>query len=63
MLLYNALTSYYITQSPDAYLETTLSVRIGLFMLALGPLTLTIISVVIDKNYIIKFYISPIMMG
>jgi diguanylate cyclase (GGDEF)-like protein len=44
MLLYNALTSYYITQSPDAYLETTLSVRIGLFMLALGPLTLTIIS-------------------
>lgn len=44
MLLYNALTSYYITQSPNAYLETTLSVRIGLFMLALGPLTLTIIS-------------------
>lgn len=51
MLLYNALTSYYITQSPNAYLATTLSVRIGLFMLALAPLTLAIISFNRQKLY------------
>ena len=51
MLLYNSLTAYYITQSPDAYLATTISVRIGLMMLALGPLTLTIISLNRQKLY------------
>ena len=51
MLLYNSLTAYYIQQSPDAYLGTTLSVRIGLFMLALGPLTLAIISLNRQKLY------------
>ncbi|KEC83756.1 MULTISPECIES: GGDEF domain-containing protein [Acinetobacter] len=51
MLLYNALTAYYIAQSPDAYLGTTLSVRIGLMMLALGPLTLAIISLNRQKLY------------
>ncbi|RZG48746.1 GGDEF domain-containing protein [Acinetobacter wuhouensis] len=51
MLLYNALTSYYIEQSPNAYLATTLSVRIGLFMLALAPLTLAIISLNRQKLY------------
>lgn len=51
MVLYNALTAYYIAQSPDAYLGTTLSVRIGLFMLALAPLTLTIISLNRQKLY------------
>ena len=51
MLLYNSLTSYYIAQSPDAYLATAISVRIGLFMLALGPLTLTIISLNRQKLY------------
>ncbi len=51
MLLYNALTSYYIEQSPNAYLATTLSVRIGLFMLALAPLTLAIISFNRQKLY------------
>ena len=51
MLLYNSLTSYYIAQSPDAYLATTISVRIGLLMLALGPLTLTIISLNRQKLY------------
>lgn len=51
MLLYNSLTAYYITQSPDAFLATSISVRIGLFMLALGPLTLTIISLNRQKLY------------
>ena len=51
MVLYNALTAYYIAQSPNAYLATTLSVRIGLFMLALAPLTLSIISLNRQKLY------------
>lgn len=51
MLLYNSLTSYYIAESPDAYLATTISVRIGLLMLALGPLTLAIISLNRQKLY------------
>ena len=51
MLLYNSLSAYYIAQSPDAYLATTLSVRIGLLMLALGPLTLSIISLNRQKLY------------
>ena len=51
MFLYNSLTAYYIAQSPDAYLVTTLSVRIGLLMLALGPLTLAIISLNRQKLY------------
>jgi hypothetical protein len=40
-----------LAQSPDAYLGTTLSVRIGLMMLALGPLTLVIISLNRQKLY------------
>ena len=51
MTLYNSLTAYYITESPDAYLVTTISVRIGLLMLALGPLTLAIISLNRQKLY------------
>ena len=51
MMLYNSLTEYYIAQSPNAYLATTISVRIGLMMLALGPLTLTIISLNRQKLY------------
>ncbi|WP_111859173.1 GGDEF domain-containing protein [Acinetobacter sp. CFCC 10889] len=51
MMLYNSLTAYYIAQSPDAYLITTISVRIGLMMLALGPLTLAIISLNRQKLY------------
>ncbi|MEG0343105.1 MAG: diguanylate cyclase [Acinetobacter sp.] len=51
MMMYNSLTAYYIAQSPDAYLATTISVRIGLFMLALTPLTLTIISMNRQKLY------------
>lgn len=44
MFMYNSISTYYLAESPDAYFATTLSVRIGLFMLALGPLTLSIIS-------------------
>ena len=51
MMLYNSLTEYYIEQSPNAYLITTISVRIGLMMLALGPLTLAIISLNRQKLY------------
>lgn len=51
MFMYNSLTGYYIAQSPDAYLATTLSVRIGLFMLVMGPLTLAIISQNRQKLY------------
>ncbi len=51
MFLYNILSSYYLAESPHAYISTTLSVRIGLVMLALGPLTLSIISLNRQKLY------------
>lgn len=51
MSLYNILSIYYLTESSDAYISTTLSVRIGLVMLALGPLTLSIISLNRQKLY------------
>lgn len=51
MFLYNILSTYYLAESPDAYISTTLSVRIGLVMLALGPLTLSIISLNRQKLY------------
>lgn len=51
MFLYNSLSAYYLTESPEAFISTTLSVRIGLFMLALGPLTLSIISLNRQKLY------------
>lgn len=51
MLLYNSLSAYYLAESPDAYISTALSIRIGLFMLALGPLTLSIISLNRQKLY------------
>ena len=51
MFMYNSISVYYLAESPDAYISTTLSVRIGLFMLALGPLTLAIISLNRQKLY------------
>lgn len=51
MFLYNILSTYYLAESPNAYISTTLSVRIGLVMLALGPLTLSIISLNRQKLY------------
>lgn len=51
MFLYNILSTYYLAESQDAYISTTLSVRIGLVMLALGPLTLSIISLNRQKLY------------
>lgn len=51
MVLYQSLTSFYLAQSPEAYLTTTVSVRIGLCMLALGPLTLSIINMNRQKLY------------
>lgn len=51
MFLYNSISGYYLTVSPDAYIATALSIRIGLFMLALGPLTLSIISLNRQKLY------------
>ncbi|QIO05963.1 GGDEF domain-containing protein [Acinetobacter shaoyimingii] len=51
MFLYNSISGYYLTESPDAYISTAISIRIGLFMLALGPLTLSIISLNRHKLY------------
>lgn len=51
MFMYNSISAYYLAESPNAYISTTLSVRIGLFMLALGPLTLAIISLNRQKLY------------
>lgn len=51
MFLYNSISSYYLAESPDAYIATALSIRIGLFMLAIGPLTLSIISLNRQKLY------------
>lgn len=51
MLLNNTLNEFYIDQSSDAFLSTTISIRIGLFMLALGPLTLAINSLNRQKLY------------
>ncbi|SPL72316.1 Response regulator PleD [Acinetobacter stercoris] len=49
--LYTSLSAFYIAESSDAYLATAISIRIGLFMLALGPLTLSIISLNRQKLY------------
>lgn len=51
MFLYNSISTYYLADSPDAYIATALSIRIGLFMLAIGPLTLSIISLNRQKLY------------
>lgn len=51
MLLNNTLNEFYIHQSPNAFLATSISIRMGLFMLALAPLTLAIISLNRQKLY------------
>lgn len=51
MSLYHILSTFYLAESPNAYIATTLSIRIGLVMLALGPLTLAIISLNRQKLY------------
>lgn len=51
MLLNNTLSEFYIHQSSNAFLATSISIRMGLFMLALGPLTLAIISLNRQKLY------------
>lgn len=44
LVTYHSLNQFYLSESPDAYLSTTISVRIGLCMLSLAPLILCIIS-------------------
>lgn len=41
---YHSLNQFYLSESSDAYLSTSISVRIGLCMLSLAPLILCIIS-------------------
>lgn len=41
---YHSLNQFYLSESSSAYLSTSISVRIGLFMLSLAPLILCIIS-------------------
>ena len=49
--LYTSLSTFYASESSTAYLSTAISIRIGLVMLALGPLTLSIISMNRQKLY------------
>ena len=58
MFMCNTISAYYLAESPDAYFATTLSVRIGLFMLALGPLTLSLISLNRQKLYHQLLYLA-----
>ncbi|NHC04077.1 diguanylate cyclase [Acinetobacter sp. 187] len=51
MFMHHTISNYYLAESPDAFILTALSIRIGLFMLALGPLTLSIISLNRQKLY------------
>lgn len=51
MAMHHSISTYYLTESNEAFIATTLSIRIGLFMLALGPLTLAIISLNRQKLY------------
>ena len=51
MFIYNSVSGYYLAESPDAFIATSLSIRIGMFMLALGPLTLSVISLNRQKLY------------
>lgn len=51
MFMHHSISNYYLADSPDAFILTALSIRIGLFMLALGPLTLSIISLNRQKLY------------
>lgn len=44
LVTYHSLTSFYLSESSDAYFSTAISVRIGLCMLGLAPLVLAIIS-------------------
>lgn len=49
--LYTSLSSFYASVSSLAYLSTAISIRVGLVMLALGPLTLSIIDTNREKLY------------
>ena len=51
VILYHSLTTFYVDVSPEAYLMNTMSIRMGLSMLALGPLTLSIINLNRQKLY------------
>lgn len=51
MFMHHTISNYYLAESTDAFIATSLSIRIGLFMLALGPLTLSIISINRQKLY------------
>lgn len=44
LVTYHSLTYFYLSSSSDAYLATTISIRIGLCMLGIAPLILCVIS-------------------
>lgn len=51
IILYMIISSYYFGSDSSSYITAALSIRIGLFMLVLGPLTLAVISLNRQKLY------------